>query len=116
MTALLTALSVFHLFVGAGALALGVRMSSGEGKSAWRSALLRRVAMAIAWTYPPVALACVALGWRTALGPDPHYAVLWAVAPLLWLLLMGLVFAVVDVVEDGVLGNALYRPEERPDV
>lgn len=115
MTALLTALSVFHLFVGAGALALGVRMSSGEGKSAWRSALLRRVAMAIAWTYPLVALACVAQAWRTALGPDPHYALVWAIAPLLWLLLKGLAFAVIDIIEDGVLGNALYRADERPD-
>lgn len=115
MTALLTALSVFHLFVGAGALALGVRMSSGEGKSAWRSPLLRRVAMAIAWTYPLVALACVALAWRTALGPDPHYALVWAIAPLVWLVLKGLAFAVIDVLEDGVLGNALYRPGERPE-
>ncbi|MBU6374014.1 MAG: hypothetical protein KJS97_14905 [Alphaproteobacteria bacterium] len=115
MTALLTALSVFHLFVGTGALALGVRMSSGEGKSAWRSPLLRRIAMLIAWTYPLIALGCVAMAWRTALGADPHYAPLWAIAPLIWLVLKGLAFAVIDVLEDGVFGNALYRPGERPE-
>lgn len=115
MTALLTALSVFHLFVGAGALALGVRMSSGEGKSAWRSLLLRRIAMAIAWSYPPVALAGVVMAWRTAVGTDPHFALLWAIAPLAWLILKGLAFAVIDVLEDGVFGNALYPPGDRPD-
>jgi hypothetical protein len=30
-------------------------------------------------------------------------------APILWLLLMGLLFAIVDFAEDGVLGNARTR-------
>ena len=115
MTALLAALSVFHLIVSTGALALGVRMSTGEGKSAWRSLLLRRVAMAIALAYPLVALGCVAMAWRTAAGADAHFAPLWAIAPLVWVVLTGLAFALIDVLEDGVFGNALYGPGERPE-
>ena len=30
-------------------------------------------------------------------------------APILWLLVMGLVFAIVDFAEDGILGNARVR-------
>jgi hypothetical protein len=115
MNALLVALSVFHLVASTGALALGVRMSTGEGKSAWRSLLLRRAAMAIAFAYPLVALVCVIIAWRAAGSADPHYAPLWIAAPLLWLVLKGLGFALIDVLEDGVLGNALYRPGERPE-
>lgn len=116
MTALLAALSIFHLVASTGALALGVRMSTGEGKSAWRSPLLRRAAMAIAFFYPLVALVCVVMAWRTAASADPHFAPLWAAAPLIWLVLKGLGFALIDVLEDGVFGNALYRRGERPDV
>jgi hypothetical protein len=114
MTLLLSALSVFHLVVTAGALALGVRMSTPEGKAAWRSALLHRVALAIAWSYPLVALLCVPMAWRTAAGADPHFAPLWAIAPLIWLVLEGLAFALIDLMEDGVLGNALHPRGERP--
>lgn len=115
MTALIAALSVFHLVVSTGALALGVRMSTGEGKSAWRSLLLRRVALVIAFAYPLVALVCVVMAWRAAASADPHYAPLWISAPLIWLVLKGLGFALIDVLEDGVFGNALYRPGERPE-
>jgi len=115
MTALLAALSVFHLVVATGAFALGMRMASGEGKAAWRSKLLRRAAMLIAFAYPVIAIACVGLAWRSYDSADGHFALPWMIAPLGWLLLKGIGFAALDVLEDGVFGNALYRPGERPE-
>jgi len=114
MTLLLAALSVFHLVVATGALALGVRMSTAEGKAAWRSPLLHRVALAIAWSYPLVALVCMPMAWRSASSADPHFAPVWAIAPLIWLILEGFAFALIDLMEDGVLGNALHPRGERP--
>ncbi len=57
------------------------------------------------WTFPPVALGAVALAWT-------RYHAGWLdsapiiVAPVAWLLLLGVLFAVIDFAEDGIFGNA----------
>lgn len=113
MTAFLTALSIFHLCISAGALGRGIRMTTAEGRAAWRSKRLYAFTLVVAWTYPLIAGGCVALAWQAHHGVDAHVAGPLMIAPLAWLLVMGFVFAAIDVWEDGIFGNALYPPEGR---
>lgn len=115
MTWFLAALSLFHLVVAAGALARGVRISTAEGRAAWRSQRLRTIAWAVCWSFPLVALGCVATAWRLNASADPHLAGPLVLAPIAWLFAMGFVFAVVDIWEDGIFGNALRRADDPAD-
>ncbi|HWA00914.1 MAG TPA: hypothetical protein VG841_11435 [Caulobacterales bacterium] len=104
MIVLLWALSLFNVAVGVGALALALRLATAEERAHWQSPRLLRIAEVFAWVLPILALAMTAIAW-IEFQAHPAAALL-AFVPLGWLLLMGIVFAVVDFAEDGILGNA----------
>jgi len=108
MLAILAIFTLFHLAVSTACLGMGVRLFTDEERAHWRSIPALRVAQLLCWSYPVAAVAGASFAWR-AYAANLHYAVPLMLAPLLWLLLMGLVFAIVDFAEDGILGNARSR-------
>lgn len=108
MIVLLWALTLFNIAVGAGGLAMALRLLTKEERAHWRSRTLLRIADALAWVLPVAAIAGTGLGWLDYQQGRPAGA-LMALIPLGWLILMGVVFAVVDYAEDGILGNARSR-------
>jgi hypothetical protein len=105
MLALLIIFSLFHLAAGVASLGLAVRMSTDEERGHWRSVTLLRIAQAICWVYPALSVGAGILAWR-AFDAGAHEALPILLTPLLWLVAMGIVFAIVDYAEDGILGNA----------
>lgn len=105
MFALLTIFSLFHLVVGTASLALAVRFWTPEERDLWRSKSALLVAELLCWVYPIAAFACAKVAW-TAYNAGASHAFPIIVMPIGWLVVMGLVFAIVDFAEDGVLGNA----------
>lgn len=100
MLPLLVAFSLFNLFVAAACLGHGARMLKAEERAVWRSRPLLIIALLLSWTYPVAALVGVYFGWA-------HYnsglmdAVPIVLAPLGWIILLGIIFAIVDFAEDG---------------
>jgi hypothetical protein len=74
----------------------------------WRSKTLLAIADAFAWVLPLAAAIGTALAWVEMNAGQQHGALL-AFIPIGWLVLMGIVFAVVDYAEDGILGNGRMR-------
>ncbi len=105
MIVLLTAFSLFHVFAGAASLGLAVRLLTAEERARWRSVAALRVAQAGAWVYPLLSLCASLLAWRAFDDARAEAAPL-ILAPLAWLLVMGAVFALIDFLDDGVIGNA----------
>lgn len=105
MTIILTAFSLFHLAVGFASLALAVRLLTPAERALWRSPLNLLVAELLAWVYPIIAYVAVRSAWMDYAAGGGHAPAL-IMSPTLWLLFMGLLFAIVDFAEDGVLGNA----------
>jgi hypothetical protein len=108
MFVILLAFSLFHLFLGMACLAVAVRLLTPEERALWRSKLALLVAELMCWIYPIAAFVAARAAWD-AFEQARHNAIPIILAPLLWLLVMGLVFAIVDFAEDGVLGNARAR-------
>ena len=108
MILLLWALSFVNVFAAIGGGALAVRLLTPDERAHWRSKRLLRIAEAFAWVLPVAAVAGTALAWIDANNGRPAGALL-AFIPIGWILLMGIVFAVVDFAEDGILGNARSR-------
>jgi hypothetical protein len=108
MLVILAIFTLFHLVVSTACLGMGVRLFTEEERAHWRSIPALRVAQVLCWSYPVVALAGALFGWR-AYAAGAHTAAPILLAPILWLVLMGLVFAIVDFAEDGILGNARSR-------
>jgi len=108
MLVILAIFTLFHLVVSTACLGLGVRLFTEEERAHWRSVAALRTAQVLCCTYPLAALAGALFAWR-AYSAGAHYAAPIMLAPILWLLLMGLVFAIVDFAEDGILGNARSR-------
>lgn len=108
MTLILAAFTLFHLVAGLGALGAGLRLLSREERAHWRSKSALLVAQLLCWVYPVLAFVCASWAWRAWDSGQPHDLPLM-LAPFLWLLAMGLVFAIVDFAEDGVIGNARTR-------
>jgi hypothetical protein len=108
MHVLLIAFSLFNLFAAAGALGHGVRLLTARERAAWTGRGPLVVAAILSWTFPIAALGATALAWN-------HYwagqmdAVALILAPLAWLLLLGVVFVAVDFADDGIIGNARRR-------
>ena len=111
MIVVLTAFTLFHLFAGAGGLALAVRFLTPAERSHWRSKKALLVAEILCWVYPIIAFAAAHFAWAAFRAGD-HIAAPIILAPFLWLIAMGVVFALVDYLEDGVFGNARG---EKPD-
>jgi hypothetical protein len=102
MLALLYAFTLFNLFAAAGCLGHGVRLLQAEERAEWGSKRLLGIAVFLFWTFPLAALGATVIGWSHFHGGRPDGA-LFVLAPLGWLILLGIVFAIVDVAEDGRL-------------
>ncbi len=103
MLAFLWALSAFDLAIAAAAAGAGVRLATTEGRNAFASPRLYWIAALLAWTLPAVALAAIAGAWTALHAGRESWAIPLIMAPLAWLIVMGTVFAIVDLAEDGVL-------------
>lgn len=108
MNTILAAFTLFHLAAGIGALGAGFRLAAPRERARWRSKPALVVAQLLCWVYPVLAFVFTSWAWRAFREESAHVMPL-IIAPLLWLVLMGLVFAIVDFVEDGVIGNARTR-------
>ncbi|MBY0563779.1 MAG: hypothetical protein K2P58_06275 [Hyphomonadaceae bacterium] len=108
MIVILSAFTAFHAAVGLASLGLAVRLLTPREQAHWRSKPALVVAALLSWVYPALAFFAVRSAW-SAYAVDHHLAVPMLLAPIFWLIVMGAIFAVVDFVEDGVLGNARSR-------
>jgi hypothetical protein len=108
MLVLLSVFTLFHLCVGAASLGLAVRLLTGEERAQWRSQAALLVAELMCWIYPVAAFASCKVAW-TAYNDGLAHAFPLILTPIAWLVIMGLVFAIVDFAEDGVLGNARVK-------
>lgn len=108
MEVILWAFTLFHLAVGLASLGLALRLLTPDERAHWRSRAALLVAEFLCWIYPIAAFVAVKSAW-TAHTAGQHHAIPMLLSPILWLMLMGLLFAVVDFAEDGVLGNARKR-------
>ncbi|MGE0595250.1 MAG: hypothetical protein AB7P07_02720 [Hyphomonadaceae bacterium] len=108
MLILMTAFTIFHLAAGLASLALAVRLLAPTERAHWRSKRALLVAEAICWVYPALAFGAGAWAWRV-FNAGGHHAFPIMLAPISWLLIMGLIFAIVDFAEDGILGNTRSR-------
>ncbi len=108
VTVILWAFSAFHVCVGLASLGLALRLLTPGERAHWRSQAALLTAELLCWIYPIAALVSVKSAWA-AYAADHHLAMPILLAPIAWLLLMGAIFAVVDFLEDGVLGNARGR-------
>lgn len=108
MLVLLFVFTGFHLVVGTASVGLAMRLLTPDERAHWRSKRALTIAEIMCWVYPLLAFACASFAWRGYHdGQDTAFPLL--LAPILWLLVMGLVFAIVDFAEDGILGNARSR-------
>jgi len=105
MTVILTAFTLFHLVVSLACIALAVRMLTPGERSQWRAPAALLSAELLVWIYPVLAFVGAKVAWRDFAAGD-HTALPVMVAPIGWLVLMGVIYAIVDFAEDGVLGNA----------
>lgn len=108
MIVLLWAFTLFHAFVGVASLALAGRLLTPGERAQWRSQVALLVAELLCWIYPIAAFASCKVAW-TAFGEGAAHAFPMLLTPILWLVVMGVVFAIVDFAEDGILGNARGR-------
>jgi hypothetical protein len=108
MIVILWAFTLFHLAVGLASLALALRLLTPEERAHWRSNVALLVAEFLCWIYPIAAFVGVKSGWAAYEAAHP-FALAMMIAPILWLVFMGLMFAIVDFMEDGILGNARSR-------
>ncbi|MFT3726989.1 MAG: hypothetical protein QM759_04105 [Terricaulis sp.] len=108
MLVILAMFTLFHLVVSTACLGMGVRLFTEEERAHWRSMAALRVAQVLCAGYPLAALAGAAFAWR-AYAANAHTSVPIMLGPILWLVVMGVVFAIVDFAEDGILGNARSR-------
>lgn len=108
MTIILWAFTLFHLAVGTATLVAAVRLLTPDERAHWRSRVALLIAEFMCWIYPITAFVSVRSAWGAYEAGHP-FALVMILAPIAWLLVMGLAFAIVDFAEDGVLGNARNR-------
>lgn len=108
MVVILSAFSLFHLAVSLACIAAAVRMLTPRERALWRSPAALLAAELLVWIYPILAFVGAKVGWR-AFGAGDHTALPLMLAPIGWLVVMGVIYAIVDFAEDGVLGNARAR-------
>lgn len=105
MVVILWAFTLFHLVVGVASLGLALRLLTPAERAHWQSPVALLVAELLCWVYPIAAYVGAKSAW-SAYDVGHPLALAMAIAPILWLVFMGLVFAIVDFAEDGVIGNA----------
>jgi hypothetical protein len=108
MLMLMAAFTLFHLVAGTASLGLAMRLLTKAERAQWRSKRALVVAQALCWIYPLIAFSAGSAAWRVFNAGGAHGFPLM-LAPILWLVVMGIVFAIVDFAEDGILGNARSR-------
>ncbi len=108
MSLLLWALTAFNLLAGAASLGQALRLAGADERRFWRSATLYRLMLAIAWSFPAIAFGAVIWAWAQ-FNSGGLYALPLILAPIAWLIVMGIVFTIADYAEDGVIGNARAR-------
>jgi hypothetical protein len=108
MIVILWAFTLFHLAVGLASLGMAVRLLTPSERALWRSQIALLVAEFLCWIYPIAAYVGAKSAWNANAAGHP-LALAMMVAPILWLVIMGVIFAVVDFAEDGILGNARKR-------
>jgi hypothetical protein len=106
MFVFLTAFSLFNLFAGTASLAKAMRLVAPRGRARWASRRLYAIAVALAFSFPLVCLVATGAAWSLVNGGADRAAPL-VLTPIAWLIAFGILFTVVDVAEDGVLGNGL---------
>jgi hypothetical protein len=109
MVVILIAFTLFHLAVGLASLGLGMRFLAPEERALWDSKAALIVAEILCWVYPVLAFVTASWAWRIFDTSGAPYAVPLMIAPIGWLVVMGLVLAIVDFAEDGILGNVRRR-------
>lgn len=105
MIVILTAFTLFHLAAGLASLGLALRLWTPAERALWRSPAALLAAELLVWIYPILAFVGTKVAWR-AFSAGEHTALPLMLSPLAWLVVMGLIFAIVDFAEDGILGNA----------
>ncbi|MBL8530686.1 MAG: hypothetical protein JNK94_03035 [Hyphomonadaceae bacterium] len=108
MFVILVAFTLFHIVVGTACLIWAVRLLTPGERGLWRAPAALLVAELMCWIYPIAAFVSAKLAWREHLAGAGH-ALPLLLAPILWLVVMGLVFAIADFIDDGVIGNARGR-------
>jgi hypothetical protein len=102
MLVFLTIFSLFNLCVGGMSAGLAVRLGKPDVRARWASKRLYAIAGVMTGTLPLVAIVGTAVAWAlVARGWEPGG--LYVLAPIVFLIVMGVVFAIVDISEDGVL-------------
>ncbi|MBI1188832.1 MAG: hypothetical protein GC206_16115 [Alphaproteobacteria bacterium] len=101
MLTLLIAFTLFNACAAAVCVGLGVRLFRKDVRAAWASRRLLFIAAFLAWTFPPAAIAGAAIAWSHYLAGAMD-AVAIVLAPIGWLVLLGVIFAIIDFAEDGV--------------
>ncbi len=105
MLVILWAFTLFHVAVGLACLMAAVRLLTPQERQLWRSPLALLTAEMLCWIYPIAAFTGVKSAWA-AFQAGHHHAIPLLLSPILWLVLMGFIYAIVDWLDDGVLGNA----------
>lgn len=108
MIVILSAFTLFHIVVGTACLVWAIRLLTPRERARWRAPAALLVAELMCWIYPIAAFVAAHVAWRDhAAGVDHAFPLL--LTPILWLIVMGAVYAVADFVDDGVIGNARAR-------
>lgn len=105
MTVILWAFTLFHLVVGVACAGAAIRLLAPTERRLWRSPVALIVAELLVWIYPVAAFVGARSAWQAYEAGHP-FALTMMITPIAWLFVMGLVFAVVDFAEDGIIGNA----------
>jgi len=105
MSVILWAFTLFHIFVGTACLVMAVRLLTPQERALWRARLALLIAELLCWIYPIAAYVSVRSAWG-AYDVGHPLAVPMILAPIVWLLVMGVFFAVADFADDGIIGNA----------
>lgn len=102
MDVFLIAFTIFNAVAGLGGLLRALGLFMPQEQERWKSKRLYQLALGIALSLPVCAVVFTAQAWA-AWGVRDHGAGAWILAPLAWLIAMGVIFAVVDFAEDGEL-------------
>lgn len=105
MTVILWAFTLFHVAVAMACLAAAIRLLTPSERNLWQSPVALLVAELLVWVYPVAALVATKSAWDAYEAAHP-LALLMLLAPIGWLVLMGIAFAIVDFADDGIIGNA----------
>lgn len=111
MQTMMIAFTLFHIVVGTASLGLAVRLLTPWERAHWRSPAALLVAELLCWVYPVIAFAAAHSAWQ-AWDEGARHAFPLLLTPIVWLIVMGTIFAVVDFAEDGVLGNTRAETPE----